>query len=164
MRESRGSSRTVVACIGNRFRGDDGAGHRVAELLTGCRGIEVVTAETPAELLNFLSREIDLLIVVDAMERVSEAGAIHVFDSVERLSGTQGWRSTHTMALPEVIGVAETLGVLPAKVLVFGVEGEFFGHGLGLSKSVERACVAVAEEIKRLLESGEERGEARRSA
>ncbi len=156
MRKSSGIGRIVVACIGNRFRGDDGAGHKVADLLSGEVGVEVIRLQTPAELLNHLTGDTDLLIIVDAMEKFSRAGAVHRLDSTDKLSRTAAWRSTHTMTLPEIIGLADSLKILPAKILVYGIEGERFEQGLGLSESVEKACVTVASEIRRILRGGGE--------
>lgn len=141
----------MVACIGNRFRGDDGAGHRVADLLSGETGAEVIKLQTAAELLNHLTRGIDLLIIVDAMEKLSRAGAIHRLDSTDKLSRTTAWRSTHTMTLPEIIDLADQLRMLPAKIIVYGIEGERFEQSSGLSENVEKACVSVASEIRKLL-------------
>lgn len=132
-------------------RGDDGAGHRVADLLSGEAGAKVIRLQTPAELLNYLTGDIDLLVVVDAMEKFSGAGAIHRLDSIDKLSRTAAWRSTHTMTLPEIIGLAESLNILPPKTIVYGIEGERFEQGSGLSERVEKACISVASEIKNLL-------------
>lgn len=124
----------------------------MAELLADVEGVEIVRAQTPVELLNILAGDISLLVVVDAVESLSEPGAIHVFDSMDKISSVPFWRSTHTLTLPEVVGVAESLGSLPEKILVFGIEGESFEEGVGLSERVERACRRVALEIRRLVD------------
>jgi hydrogenase maturation protease len=146
----------MVACIGNTFRGDDGAGHRVADLLSGEAGAEVIRLQTLTELLDHLTGDIDLLVIVDAMEKFSGGGTIHRLDSTDKLSKTAAWRSTHTMTLPEIIGLADSLRMLPARILVYGIEGERFEQGSGLSESVEKACISVASEIKKMLRSSEE--------
>lgn len=145
-----------MACIGNPYRGDDGAGHRVADLLSDEAGAQVIRLQTPAELLNHLTGDIDLLVIVDAMEKFSGAGTIHRLDSIDKLSKTAAWRSTHTMTLPEVIGLAGSLNILPPKTIIYGIEGEQFEQGSTLSESVEKACMSVASEIKNLLRGEEE--------
>ncbi len=155
LKKSSGRKRIMVACIGNKYRGDDGAGHRVADLLSEETSVDVVRLQTPAELLNHLMDDVDFLIIVDAMEKISKAGAIHRFNSAEKLSKITAWRSTHTMTLPEIIELADSLGLLPAKILVYGIEGERFEEGLGLSENVESACASVASEIKGLLHNNE---------
>ncbi|MEM4290253.1 MAG: hydrogenase maturation protease [Nitrososphaerota archaeon] len=160
MRGSSGKRRAVVACIGVRFRGDDGAGLCVADLLSGLAGADVVRLQTPAELLNHLTGDIDLLVVVDAVEKLTEAGAIHRLDSIEKISRISAWRSTHTMTLPEVIGLAETLGIAPSNIVIYGIEGERFDEGSGLSEAVERACRTAASEIRRLIQGWSSRVEA----
>jgi len=143
--------RAKVVCIGNVFRRDDGAAHRVADLLSTVEQIEVARAQSPIEILNHVSRETDTLIIVDAVENISEPGRIHIIDPVKLLSGSYFWRSTHTMTLPEVVRLLETLDIKPSRVIIFGIEGADFKPGLGLSEQVEKACAEVASEIKRIL-------------
>ncbi|MEM0444529.1 MAG: hydrogenase maturation protease [Nitrososphaerota archaeon] len=154
MRRSSGQGRVKIVCVGNRFRRDDGAAHRVADLLEPEPGVEVVRAQAPVEILNHVSSDIDTLIVVDAMERISEPGRIHRLNSVTLLSDKSPWRSTHTMTLPEVIRLLESLGAKPSEIIIFGIEGESFEPGVGLSESVERSCAVVASEIKKILGIG----------
>lgn len=143
--------RVKVVCIGNVFRSDDGAAHRVAELLASEKHLEVVHAKSPIEILDHVSKDLDTLVIVDAMERVSEPGRIHMLDSVTLLSDKSPWRSTHTITLPEVVKLLDSLNDKPPKIIIFGIEGENFEPGLGLSESVEKACAQVATEIKKIL-------------
>ncbi len=147
-RSSRGRGVTVV-CLGNPARGDDGAGHHVADLLTGTPHIRVVKACSAAEALHAIMTPQEDLIIVDAVERVTEVGRIHRLRDRRRLSTQGGWRSSHTMPLNEVLELAEALGMLPPKITIYGIEGDRFEPGSEMSPQVRQACRRVANEIRR---------------
>ncbi|MEM4274106.1 MAG: hydrogenase maturation protease [Candidatus Caldarchaeum sp.] len=140
-------NRVLVVCIGNRFRGDDGAGQRVADVLESEHGIAAVRVQTPAELLNIQLQDVSHLVIVDALEKVSRGGEIHRFQSVETLSTKAPWRATHTMSVPEALKLMSLLDAFPEKITVYGIEGESFQPGAGLTDEVEKACRKVAQEI-----------------
>lgn len=148
-------SRVLVVCIGNRVRGDDGAGQRVADILESEHGITAVRVQTPAELLNIPLDDVSHLVVVDALERVSRSGEIHRFQSVENLSTAVPWRSTHTMSVPEALKLMKLLTTFPEKITIYGIEGESFQPGVGISEGVEKACRIVAKEIAKFFSRDE---------
>lgn len=55
--------------------------------------------------------------------------------------------STHTLGVVEAIDLARTLNQLPRRLLVYGVTGQHFGPGIGLSAAVEKAVPEVVERI-----------------
>jgi hydrogenase maturation protease len=71
-------------------------------------------------------------------------------DPPERLGGG----TTHHFSLGESIAVARALGRLPARVVVFGIEGERFDLGEELTPAVAAAvapvCCAIEEEVRQL--------------
>jgi hydrogenase maturation protease len=71
-------------------------------------------------------------------------------DPPERLGGG----TTHHFSLCESIAVARALGRLPARVVVFGIEGERFDLGEELTPAVAAAvapvCSAIEEEVREL--------------
>ena len=142
--------RRVVICAGNRYRGDDAVGLEIAARLR--REIapehDLLTLEgEPTTLLDrFDSAE--LLILVDAVAGAGAAGAIHRFDaSREQLPRSVFGASTHAFGLGETIELARVLGRLHGRVLVYGITGENFGAGEGLSPSVAAAAAEVTREI-----------------
>ncbi len=149
MTKNRAGGEITVICLGNPVRGDDAAGHVVADLLSGAPNIQIIKAHSAAEVLHELMSPKKELILVDALEPLSRPGRIHKLRGYQGLSGRRGWRSSHTVALRELLVLAEELGALPENVTIYGIEGERFDPGVGLSQSVSKACRKVAEEIRR---------------
>ena len=57
--------------------------------------------------------------------------------------------STHSFGVAEAVELARALGRLPARVVVFGIEGRDFTPGEGLSPDVD---AAVDEVVRRVTE------------
>ncbi len=136
-----------IICCGNRERGDDGAGVLVARRLRDF-DIEAETRTGEAlELIETWSGANDV-IVVDAVVTGAPVGA------VLRLEGRQvtGLRSlpgssTHGFDVAEAIELARTLGRLPERLRVYGIEGQRFELGTEVSPQVRRAVEEVARQI-----------------
>jgi hydrogenase maturation protease len=141
--------RVVAVGIGNVYRSDDGAGLAVAERLRETApGIEVVTCEQePLRLLDAWNGA-DLALVVDAVSSGARPGTVHRFDATEQTVPATVFRgSTHALGVGDAIELARTLGRLPTRVLVFGIEGERFGAGDRLSPAVAAAVEPLAAEL-----------------
>jgi hydrogenase maturation protease len=134
---------TAVIGLGNEWRSDDGVGPEVARRLDG----RVLTGE-PIGLVEALAG-LDEVVLVDAVSSGAPAGTVHMFDaSAEPLPVTLfGASSTHTLGLAEAVELARSLGRLPGRVIVYGIEGAGFGFGEGLSPEVEAAAARVVEEV-----------------
>jgi hydrogenase maturation protease len=146
-------SRTVVIGVGNAFRGDDAAGREVAkrvqERLAG--EVDVVVCELEPTRLVDAWEGADAAVLVDAVSSGAEPGTVHRFDATsEPLPSREFRSSTHALGIGETIELARAIGRLPSRVVVFGIEGEVFGSGSGLSahaeEGVERAVELVLEE------------------
>jgi len=142
--------RRVVVGVGNHFRRDDGAGLQVATWLRDRvpDQVEVLTLTgEPTTLLEVFAGS-ELVILVDAVATAGAPGLIHRFDaSDEPVPGSVFGASTHAFGLGETIELARTLGRLHGKVLVYGIAGEDFDAGEGLSVSVAAAVKQTATEI-----------------
>lgn len=141
------SAEIVVAGLGNRMRGDDGAGLEAARLV-GERAADLLVVEherEPTDLIELWDGA-RLAIVIDALEG-DEPGRIRRFeagrDELPRRLSTSA--STHALELAEVVELARSLHRLPERLLVLGIEGECFDTGAGLSPRVERAAAEAAE-------------------
>jgi hydrogenase maturation protease len=55
--------------------------------------------------------------------------------------------STHSVGVAETVELARSLGRLPTRLLIYGIEGAKVGLGEGLSREVERAVDLLVEEI-----------------
>ena len=153
------SARHVVLGIGNGYRGDDGAGLAVAERLRGRLPADVeLTAyeQEPTRLIDAWQGAATAL-VVDAVGPHGRPGTLHRFDASDEPLPVQFLRSsTHAFGVGEAIELSRVLGVLPQRVLVYGIEGTSFDAGEGLTApveaAVERAVVAVLEDVRLLHE------------
>ncbi|HZQ64725.1 MAG TPA: hydrogenase maturation protease [Gaiellaceae bacterium] len=150
--------RVVVVGVGNALRGDDGAGLAVAARLEGRvpDGVAVVPCvQEPSRLVDAW-RGAAAAVVVDAVASGASPGTLHRFDAgVQPLPGRVFRSSTHAFGVGETIELARALGALPARVLVYGVEGAEFAAGEGLTpavdEAVDRAAAAVLDDVDRLI-------------
>ena len=135
-------ARPVIG-LGNEWRSDDGVGPEIARRLGG-----TVLSGEPIGVVEALEG-LDEVVLVDAVSSGAPAGTVHVFDaSAEPLPvSVFGAASTHTLGLAEAVELARTLGRLPRRVLVYGIEGAGFDFGEGLSPEVEAAADRVVEEV-----------------
>jgi hydrogenase maturation protease len=148
----------LVIGLGNELRGDDGAGVDVVRRLQGeVDSTEVELVEMQGEPIGLLHEWAGrrLVVLVDTMQSGTPPGTIRRFDAVaEPLPRVpRSFSSTHALGLGDVIEVARTLGLLPARLTVYGVEGRTFEAGAPLSDEVgaaiPRVTALVREESQR---------------
>jgi hydrogenase maturation protease len=147
---SRPGPRLLVIGLGNELRGDDAAGLLVARAIRDRPGAEIETAEHEGEPVALLDlwEGAELVVVADAVGggAGAAAGTVHRFDAGDGpLPALFGGPSTHALGLAETIELARVLGRLPARLIVFGIEGERFGAGEPPSPAVLEAVEPVAE-------------------
>ena len=144
-------SGTIVIGVGNALRGDDAAGLRVAQLLEE-RGVENVrqsSGET-ASLID-LWQGAECVLLVDAAQSGAESGAVSRIDaSTEPLPAEFLHCSTHAFGVAEAVELARSLGTLPPRVIVFGIEGASFDHGAELSQPVMEGVMEAAAAIEKI--------------
>ena len=138
----------VVVAVGNEFRRDDGVALVVADALRGRvpEGTRIVRCEQePSRLLDAWEGA-TAAFVVDASASGADPGTVRRFDASATPVPAGVFRSsTHAFGVGDAVELARALGTLPPLVLVYGVEGEDFAAGTGLSEPVARAVVRVAE-------------------
>ncbi|HEY7602965.1 MAG TPA: hydrogenase maturation protease [Gaiellaceae bacterium] len=132
-----------VIGLGNEWRRDDGAGLEVARR-TGGRQLD----GEPVALVEALVGA-DEVTIVDAVSSGAPAGTVHEFEAGAeplpvRLFGAS---STHALGLAEALELARSLGRLPTRVRVLGIEGARFDYGRGLSPEVEAAVERCTRSI-----------------
>jgi len=138
--EARG--RALVIGLGNAARGDDAAGLIAARRLGG-----LAHEGDPLALLDVWDGAAHA-VVIDAVRSGAEPGTVHRFDAVAaplpaRLRTST---STHAVGLAEAIELARSLGRLPDRMIVHGIEGGRFEAGAALSPAVSAAIDAVVRE------------------
>lgn len=145
----------MVIGIGNPWRRDDAAGLAVARALAGALpGVDVVEREgEPAGLIEAWDGT-DMLWLVDAVASGAHPGTVHRIDVNEQELPAELFRaSTHHLGLAEAVELARALERLPRQTVFFGIEGESFDAGEGLSPEVEQATREVADAIRKEVEA-----------
>ena len=132
----------VIIGVGNAARGDDAAGLIAARRLGGLEH-----EGDPVALLD-MWREADVAVVIDAVSSGADPGTVHRFDatSAPLPARLRGSTSSHALGLAEAIELGRTLGRLPGRLLVYGIEGERFEAETELTPAVAAAVEAVALE------------------
>jgi hydrogenase maturation protease len=139
-----------VIGVGNRFRGDDGAGLAVAERLRGRVPHDVAVVECEQEPTRLLDAwdGAERAVVVDACSGGSPPGTVHRFDLAAAPLPERVFRSsTHAFGVGDAVELARALGRLPARVVVYGIEGADFAAGPDLSTAVTEAVETVTRTI-----------------
>jgi hydrogenase maturation protease len=137
----------LVLGLGNEWRGDDAAGLEVARRLRAA-GVRAVEREgEPSSLLDAWANESEV-ILVDAVSSSAEPGTIHRLDARAGPLPVRLFRgSTHHLSVAEAIELGRSLGRLPERIEVYGIEGRRFEAGRGLSTEVRLAVDEVAREL-----------------
>ena len=150
---------TLVLSLGNPLRGDDGVGTAVFTKLAAYPIIppEVVLLDggTPGLETVLLLAGYEKAIIIDAADMGLEAGAWRRFSSAKLAVQAANLTGTlHQAGLAEALALAEALNMLPAEVIIFGIQPAEIGWEPGLSVGVETAvgevCQAIIAEINKI--------------
>jgi hydrogenase maturation protease len=146
---TEGSTTPLVIGVGNDRRGDDRSGLDVVRALAsrlGGRAHVVECAGDLTELLELWSGR-EGVIVVDGVRSGRPAGTV-----VRWVVGPQGLpalgpTSTHGLSLSEAVGLGQTLGRFPQRLVIYGIEVGDVGLHEGLTAPVARAVAEAASRI-----------------
>ena len=150
--------KTLILGVGNVLMGDDGAGIWVVEeLRKHILPANVIVDEAglpglglPAWLEGWSS-----VMIVDAIEMGLPAGTIRCFQPQEvRLLAQEGALSLHQPDLASGLALTQALGMLPEKIVFYGIQPSQTDPGQGLSKIVQDALPEITnrllEDVRRL--------------
>jgi hydrogenase maturation protease len=140
----------IIVGVGNDFRSDDAAGLVVARALrTGVpKNVAVVELDGEATSLLDVWDGCDLAIVVDAVKGNKPPGHLYRFDALVDPPPKELFRySTHTFGVSAAIELGRALDRLPDRLIVYGIEGDNFGAGEGLTPDVEQTVAEAAAMI-----------------
>lgn len=147
----------MVIGVGNEYASDDAAGLLVARLLKQAGRPDFAVREESGEGACLIEawKGVAQLMVIDAVRSGAEPGRLRRIDASAAPLPAESFRgSTHAFGLYEAVELARSLGRLPQRVIVFGIEGQNFAAGRSVSVAVERAIEAAAravlDEIERL--------------
>ncbi len=138
----------LIIGVGNRWRRDDGVGPWVADRLRE-RGLPAIEhSGEGAGLIEAWSGG-GHIIVVDATSSGAAAGSLCRLDAVTAELPRHFFRySSHLFGLAEAIATARSLGRLPERLIVHGIEGGDFGFGDSFSPEVAEAARIVVDRIE----------------
>jgi len=139
--------------LGNELRGDDALGILAARKIKQARpDLQVDTPGDTAGILNCLDQGAQL-ILIDCLQGAGALGSLHRIDLLK--DGNQKLRSamsSHGFDLPSLLELAGNLGATPASLVLFGLEGQDFTLGQGLSalleENLEELCQGVIQEAQ----------------
>jgi hydrogenase maturation protease len=150
MKQRRGD--ILVIGVGNADRGDDAVGLRVAQRIKekAPDGVRILEHHGEGAALIESWKGAEAVMVVDAVSSGARPGTIHRFDAGTGALPAACFRgSTHAFSLPDAIELARALRQLPPRLRVYGIEGERFQLGTGLTSTVAKAAGKVAREIRK---------------
>jgi hydrogenase maturation protease len=160
------TSTLLVIGIGSDYRRDDAAGLLVARALTRAVSRCEQPMQVPTRVIECTAAGLELIdawtgagtaVLVDAVSSGPASGAkpgtIYCIDAHDqRLPGYMSF-STHDFSVADTIELARILGKMPPHLIVYGIEGLDFDHGIGTSEEVSNAIETVTA---RLLEYARE--------
>ena len=145
---------TLIIGVGNEYRHDDGVGLVIAQALKqkSMPHVTIIEATGDGAVLIDTWIHYERVIIIDAVASGAVPGTLHQINVDERPLPTEFLtHSTHTFGVAEAIELARTLICLPPNLLFFGIEGEDFTLGPGLSASMERAVPVLIDNIGKIL-------------
>jgi hydrogenase maturation protease len=140
--------------VGNRFRRDDAAGLEVVRRLRLAHPPGVILIEQEGEPGSLIEAwaSADEALVVDGVSSGSTPGKVHRFDVTDAPLPAEVFNpSTHAMGLPEAVELARELDRLPGRLVVYGIEGESFEAGEGLTEPVQKTVEKLVLDLYREL-------------
>lgn len=147
--EPRSSAIRIIG-LGNGMRGDDAVGLLAARRIRQAVGdrVEAIEAEMAGVDLVELMKGAHIVMLIDAVHSGKAPGSIHRLDaSVSPIGGQIFPRSSHAIGVSEAIELARLMDVLPATVIVYGVEVGNTEFGQPLSTPVATALDKVVDRI-----------------
>lgn len=136
--------------VGNEFRGDDAVGVRAVERLKQALPSDVLIFSLSGEgteLMQAWAHE-QRVWLIDAVSSGAAPGTIYEIDAVNETVPAHFFHySSHAFSVAEAIELSKVMNLLPASVRLFGIEGKFFGEGVGLSPEVEAALDEVVRRV-----------------
>lgn len=153
---SHGRGRNILIGIGNEYRGDDALGILVAREIArrGLPGFSVLEQSGEGTNLMDAWKDARCVMIIDAVSSSATPGDLHRLDASREVIPKRLFHySSHAFGVAEAIEMARALGELPPVAILYGIEGETFEAGIGLSESVIRQIpgliAMIFEDLKR---------------
>ncbi len=144
-------SQTLVVGLGSRLRGDDGLGPAVVDWLSQRALPPDVAAQdggTPGLELVLTLADYPRVVIVDAADLRQAPGRwARLGREQVRRAGEAAGLSLHHAGLAEALALGEELGMLPAELVIYGVQPARVDWSPGLSPQAQAAVPAVGQAV-----------------
>ncbi len=143
-------SKTLIAGVGNPYRGDDGIGIEIIKILRKEENPNIVLLEGGVDGLSLFDQLslYERAIIIDAVFMGEAPGTIKLFTPGEAKIHIQSEAlSTHGFGLAEVLRLAEEFAI-KTKIKIIGIQPESVDFGEGLSELVKSKIPLVLALIK----------------
>lgn len=144
------STKVLIIGVGNMFRSDDAAGYIVADALRkkSLPLTTVIEESGEGAVLMDQWKDVEAVVLVDAVSSGNKPGSIHRFDAHENVIPARFFHySSHAFSVAEAVEMARVMNRLPSKMIIYGIEGRNFQAGVGLSPEVQRSVPEVIQSI-----------------
>lgn len=140
----------LVIGIGNEYRSDDGVGRTlVRALMPVPERVRVIEHSGEGTALMEVWHDVERVILVDAVHSGGLPGSIYRLDAEVRPIPRQFFHySTHAFSVAEAIEMARSLGRLPPRLIIYGIEGANFDAGVELSPEIVKIAGEVLQRIR----------------
>jgi hydrogenase maturation protease len=138
----------LVIGVGQAGRADDVVGLLVAaEVRRTTPAVDVVTLDSPTRLLDTWEDRDDV-VVVDAIRTGRSPGTITLVEVGDRrLPARAGAGGSHGFGVAEAVELGRTLGRLPRRLVIVGVEAATFAIGAEVTPDVVAAVPAARQAV-----------------
>ncbi|MEK7263683.1 MAG: hydrogenase maturation protease [Bacteroidota bacterium] len=146
---------TIIIGIGNEFRNDDAAGIIAVRTLQKILP-DILCEEQSGEGTSLMERwkNFEKIIIIDAVSSGADAGTIFRINAQTKTIPSNFFNySTHKFSLAEAVELSRTLGELPSRFLIYGIEGKNFSAGEIISAEVLIAVEIIVKEIAETITS-----------
>ncbi|MFI5252588.1 MAG: hydrogenase maturation protease [Bacteroidota bacterium] len=143
-------SETLIIGIGNKYRSDDSIGLLVARKLHDLHlpGVLIIEENGDGTILLQLWKKYSSVILIDAVRSGADAGKIHRMDLRDQMLPKEYFRfSTHHFSLADAVQLSRIMSDLPEHIIFYGIEGNNFNAGTGLSPEVSEALQKLVTAI-----------------
>jgi hydrogenase maturation protease len=140
----------ILIGVGNAFRHDDAVGLFILRNLRDRVPATIATVEASGEgtALMDLWQNSNTVYLFDAVFSGAEIATIHRIDAqTQSIPANFFHYSTHAFSVAEAVELARSLNQLPDKLILYGVEGNNFAMGIGLSEAVKHAAETVIQQV-----------------
>jgi len=148
--------RRAIVALGNPLMGDDGAGPAALERLRGMAlplGVALLDAGTAGLGLLHILADLDLVVLVDAVDFGGAPGEIRTFTPSEACSRRPVPLSLHEGDALQIVALAERLGQCPRCIAVCAIQPARIAPAQGLTASVAARLPALSEEVIQTLQT-----------